>query len=309
MYHYVRDLPTTRFPRIKGLLTDAFRHQVDSLRTTYEMATLESALAFWRGDYVPTRDLCLLTFDDGLQDHYTDVLPILAERSVQGLFFLITASCEERRVVSAHKNHFLTAALGLETYRAAFLRRLREVSAGVDVSVDLAQVRRTYRWDSEEAGAFKYLLNFRLSAAMRDQVLDRLFHDHLGDETQFAQQLYVSWEQARQMQRSGMLMGGHSHNHMALATLSPEAQRKDLETCATLLRRQLDGQTVWPFSYPYGKAETFNGGTVQALRDNGFVCAFGTVPGATQPGDDVYALRRVDTKSLQSERLTTVAHA
>lgn len=86
-YHYVRDLPRTALPALKGLLTDDFRKQVDWLCERYEMATLESALAFWHGEYAPPRDLCLITFDDGLQEHYTDVLPILAERKIQGMFF------------------------------------------------------------------------------------------------------------------------------------------------------------------------------------------------------------------------------
>ena len=91
MYHYVRDLPNTRFPRIKAMLTDDFRAQVAQLKARYEMATLESALDFLGGTYRPARDLCLLTFDDGLRDHYTDVLPILAEEQIQGLFFIITS--------------------------------------------------------------------------------------------------------------------------------------------------------------------------------------------------------------------------
>src|SRR5689334_7596572 len=57
MYHYVRDLPRSRFPRIKGMLLAEFRAQVARLAEAYEMATLESALAFLHGDYLPKRDL------------------------------------------------------------------------------------------------------------------------------------------------------------------------------------------------------------------------------------------------------------
>src|SRR6266850_5047152 len=94
MYHYVRDLPGTRFPRIKGLMADDFRRQVAWLNERYEMATLESALALLAGSYQPKRDLCLLTFDDGLKDHYTEVLPLLAELRIEGLFFIITSCLE-----------------------------------------------------------------------------------------------------------------------------------------------------------------------------------------------------------------------
>ncbi len=46
MYHYVRDLPQTAYPRLKGMLLDDFRHQVTELATHFEMASLESSRRF-----------------------------------------------------------------------------------------------------------------------------------------------------------------------------------------------------------------------------------------------------------------------
>ena len=60
------------------------------------MATLESPRLSCNGAYRPARDLCLLTFDDGLKEHYRDVTPLLAECRVQGLFFVISGCVEER---------------------------------------------------------------------------------------------------------------------------------------------------------------------------------------------------------------------
>src|SRR6202042_1885838 len=40
MYHYVRNLPRTRFPQIKGMILDDFSRQVASLCEEFEMATL-----------------------------------------------------------------------------------------------------------------------------------------------------------------------------------------------------------------------------------------------------------------------------
>src|SRR4030095_477954 len=151
----------------------------------HEMASLESALAFLAGEFQPKRDLCLLTFDDGLKDHYTEVLPVLSEQGIEGLFFIIT-SCLEGRVVSVHKNHFLMAALEFDEYRQAFLKRLGELSPKTSTAVDSNRVQRTYRWDAPDVAAFKYLLNFCLEETLRDRVLDDLFAEYLGDEKTFA---------------------------------------------------------------------------------------------------------------------------
>jgi peptidoglycan/xylan/chitin deacetylase (PgdA/CDA1 family) len=297
MYHYVRDLPNTRFPRIKGLLADDFRQQVAWLNERHEMATLESALAFLAGEYRPKRDLCLLTFDDGLKDHYTEVLPALSELRIEGLFFIIT-SCLEGRVVSVHKNHFLMAALEFDEYRQAFLKRLSDLSPATSTQVDTKQVEHTYRWDAPEVAAFKYLLNFRLEETLRDRVLDDLFDEYLGDEKGFARDLYLSWDEARQMQACGMVLGGHSHSHVALATMDFDRQRADLETCTRMLHEQLAPQPFWPFSYPYGKTNSFSSLTIETIQELGFACAFATEVGDNRVGQNVFSIRRIDTKDI-----------
>ena len=298
MYHYIRDLPNTPFPQIQGLVTDAFRRQVEQLRTRYEMATLESAMAFWSGEYVPKRDLCLLTFDDGLKDHYSDALPILVESKIQGLFFIVTECVDSHTVSNVHKSHFLMAALGFTKYRQAFLDVLADLSPETDLSVDLPLAQRTYRWDIAAVASFKYLLNFLLSEELRESILDKLFREHLGDETSFARSLFLSWDQAKEMQAAGMVMGGHSHRHTALAAMTPEQQQTDLHTCASILKRRLNDQLSWPFSYPYGKSESFDQDTPRILQENGFACAFTSVSGGISPGDNVYTLRRIDTNSV-----------
>jgi peptidoglycan/xylan/chitin deacetylase (PgdA/CDA1 family) len=261
------------------------------------MATLESALAFLAGHYQPERSLCLLTFDDGLKDHYTEVLPFLSERRIQGLFFLIT-SCLEGRVASVHKNHFLMAALEFDESQQAFRHRLAELSPETSTEVDMKLVRRTYRWDAPEVAAFKYLLNFQLQAELRDQILDDLFLQYLGDQEAFASDLYLSWGEAQTMQANGMLVGGHSHSHVALATMEADRQRTDLKTCAVMLRDRLKPQSLWSFSYPYGKSNSFNSLTVDTIQDLGFGCAFATEVGNNNVGQDLFCIRRVDTKDI-----------
>lgn len=298
MYHYIRDLPNTPFPRIKGMCISDFRQQLTALQCHYEMATLESTLAFLQGRYTPRRDLCLLTFDDGLKEHYSEVTPLLGDCGVQGLFFVITSCVQEHRVASVHMNHFLMAALGFDAYRSAFLQRLKKLSpnAWISTEVDTAVAQRTYRWDSPEIASFKYLFNFVLDWQVRDQVLQALFAEELGAEEPFSGTLYFNWEEARQMQAAGMLIGGHSHQHRPLATLSAEELQWDLSACQRLLLEYLRPQSLWPFCYPYGKTDSFNAATVRELKQLRFACAFSTEVGTNVAGMDAFVLHRLDCK-------------
>jgi peptidoglycan/xylan/chitin deacetylase (PgdA/CDA1 family) len=299
-YHYVRDLPRTKFPQIKGMLTDDFREQVRMLPEVFEMATVSSALAFLNGSYRPKRDLCLMTFDDGLKEHYADVTPILAESGIQGVFFLITGCLEDHFVAPVHMNHFLTAGLGFERYRALFTQEVR--SRGFDerseTQIDSIVSARTYPLDTPAAARFKYLFNFVMPRAMRDGVVRDLFQKCIGVERDFARELYVSWAEAREMQQAGMSMGGHTHEHSPLATLGDEVLARDLVRCRELMEANLRPQEHWPFSYPYGKADSFDGRVVELLRQLGFHCSLCTEKGMNLPGADLFAIRRVDCKDI-----------
>ncbi len=301
MYHYVRDLPRTEFPRIKGMLTEDFQRQVDDLSSRYEMATIESALAFLRGEYHPKRDLCLLTFDDGLKDHYETATPILEEKGIQGLFFLITGCLAEKRVAPVHMNHFLMASLDFEDYRGRFLERLAERTGDAtgDSAIDAVTAERTYPLDEPGVARFKYLFNFKLDAATRDAIVGELFTETLGDEGAFADQLYVSWDESRAMQKSGMALGGHTHRHRPLSALEPAELVDDMARCRKLLLDNVEPQAAWPFSYPYGKRDSFTAQAIERLKAEGYDCSFTTEEGDNEPGADPFLIRRVDCKKAR----------
>jgi peptidoglycan/xylan/chitin deacetylase (PgdA/CDA1 family) len=302
-YHYVRDLPNTPFPKIKGLLLDDFRKQVKSCCAHYEMATLESALAYLAGQYTPKRNLCLLTFDDGLKEHFAEVTPILADHGVQGLFFPITSCAGGSTVAPVHMNHFLMATLDFDTYRGEFWEAVRAVAPdapdGRDAEADT--LARTYPWDNLETARFKYVFNFLLDPGLRDGVIASMFREHFGDEERFGRSLYVNWEEARAMQRAGMAIGGHSQRHRPLAALTGDALEGDIAECRRALSDNLREQERWPFCFPYGKKNSYSDEAIGVLKTRGFCCAFTTETTVNHPGQDLFTVGRADCRHAPVE--------
>jgi peptidoglycan/xylan/chitin deacetylase (PgdA/CDA1 family) len=308
MYHYVRDLSRTAFPRIKGMSCDGFYAQVEWLRAHFEMATLEAGIEFLQGRYRPKRDLCLLTFDDALKDHSKNVLPILSDRKIQGIFGIITGSVEEHTVAPVHMNHFLAASLDFAEYRSRFLAKLRETAPSVAavLRVDANEAQRSYPLDTREEAVFKFLVNFVVPGDLRDRVIRELFTEHLGAEEEFAKQLYMSWSEIRELQLNGMAIAGHTHQHRPLSALTPGELQKDIQTCRALLDRNIRSQGLFPFSYPYGKRNSYSTDVIGELRNAGFHCAFDTESGSNLTGCDLYALHRIDCNGA-TDRLRTGA--
>lgn len=298
MYHYVRNPEMTPYPGIKSIREEAFISQVDNLQKQYEFVDLEKMLDFLNGKYKPSKDLCVLTFDDGLHEHGGFVTDVLADRGIQGMFFIPTACIKDNIVLPVHQNHFLLASLDFDYYQKTFIENLHEYYPSLNLEVDKNKVAKTYRWDNEAVASFKYLINYILERPVRNHILSTVFASEFGDESSFAKELYVSWNTVVEMQNKGMIIGGHSHTHQVLAHLSDEEQANEIKSSSKLIREHTKLQHHYPFSYPFGKQTTFNNKTISLLKEYGFDCGFTTVVDDVMSGSDIYQISRVDTKDV-----------
>ena len=112
MYHYVRDLVHSRYPRIHGLQIELFREQVQFLKKNYNFVTVEQILDAYENNSV--RDLpehpVLLTFDDAYKDHFDFVFPYLEHEHIQGAFYAPVKAVTENTVLDVNKIHFILAS-------------------------------------------------------------------------------------------------------------------------------------------------------------------------------------------------------
>jgi peptidoglycan/xylan/chitin deacetylase (PgdA/CDA1 family) len=297
MYHYVRDVNNTPFPDIKGVSVDQFRRQVKLVRERFSTPPLEACLGFVRGEWDPGRDICILTFDDGLAEHHDTVAEILLSEGLPGVFFLPTAPLEDHEILAVHMNHFLLAYLGTGELR----RHFGSAAANLDIELphepSLDEVRSVYRWDDDETARFKFLVNHQLPADLSERILAHVFPDVLGSPEEFARDLYIDWDQARSMQAAGLTIGGHTHRHKAMSGLDPDAQRNDLAHSMSLLRSNL-GERPRCFAYPYGKPGTYDQYTIGHLEDLGYSCAFNTTSSNATAGTPLFEIPRIDPKDL-----------
>lgn len=101
---------------------------------------------------------------------------------------------------------------------------------------------------------------------------------------------YLSWGQVRMLDASGLItIASHTLNHLNLASLPPERQRLEIFEGKAQLESQL-GHPVRHFAYPYG---SYNGTTMQLVREAGFATAVSTLPGTFQGPSNLYSLYRV----------------
>jgi peptidoglycan/xylan/chitin deacetylase (PgdA/CDA1 family) len=278
--------------KLNGTSVEDLRAQLNELRTDFEIASIEASVDFLTGEYRPRRDLCLLTFDDSLKDHLQFALPVLLEQRIRGVFFLITSCVEERTVAPIHMHDLLISQMGADEYAERFRKTVLAIRPDAFSQGSVYDSRAIERLD--DAAGWPYVFHAPLDPEVRDSAIRQLFRTHVGSEEELAASLYLSWNDARQMQKAGMSMGGQAHQHKLLSTLTASELIADLECCRRLLARNLAIQPLLPFAYPGGRKESFHVRAVRKLRELGFGCAFSTESGDNRRGTDVFTIGRTE---------------
>ena len=288
MYHYVRD-PGDQAEAgtgIPGLPVAQFEAQLDWMTKQHALITWLDLQAHLLEQKPLPEAACLLTFDDGICDHYLNVFPVLQRRGLSGLFFALARQPGEGLTL-AHKIHFLLARLGLNELRNAIRRHL---TASEQVAYQQAEAKYQAQGYSE-VNVFKGVLQRDLSA-QANAWLSELFAEHIGVETRIAQEYFLTPQQISEMLAGGMHFGGHSRTHPWFDWIGDAQQAEEIKASASWLSTIESGP--WALAYPYGG---FNANSAQHLQAHGFSAAFTTRTQTTHT--DPMFIGRLDGEELK----------
>lgn len=291
MYHYVRDTGGTKFPGLHTRKLVEFDFQLDHLQSTSQVAALDALDE-------SSNLKALLTFDDGLKDHFLNAFPSLQKKDMLAAFFVSSLPLLNPVVLGVHKIQLLLGGQPLESLYQLLAselgeRRLREYEESNSLSADTA------RFDNRRTIVFKRLLQRDLEEPLRSEILDRIFsHFHAGEEGQISKDLYMSLDELRTLKAAGMVIGNHTVSHQWLGHLDPaEAKREVIECENTLIEEGLMDSALKTIAYPFGNStsrlETF-------LLESGYKYAFTTEAKRWDPSQfSAMAIPRLDTNDIQ----------
>ena len=300
-YHYVRDMESTRFPAMKALDLQDFDGQLDYIAANHNVCTVQSVTAWLMGREELPPSACVLTFDDGLIDHFTFVLPRLIERGFTGVFYPSSGPLVTGKVLDVHKIQFvLSSGTELRTVKNRVLELCEDyrVEFNIPSAQDLwGRHGKEAKFDSPERRFVKTLLQKELPAPVRSEITDRLFSEYVSaDEAGFSAELYMDRPQLKMMVEMGMEIGGHGENHFWLDRLTVAEQAKEIAASRRMVE-ELSGRAPrdWSFTYPHGG---YNDDTQALLQEAGCGLAFSIQTGTVALGDPQLKLNRLDTNDL-----------
>ena len=296
MYHYVRPVAQSDFPRLKGLELRDFISQLDHLQAEYSIiGPHDLRLAVTEAAPLPPRP-CLLTFDDGYADHYRHVFPVLAERGLSGLFFAPRSSLIGRRMLEVNKIQFTLASHSEPEALADDI----EVLLADEGIADIAALRAAHfapnRYDGPGVAYVKRLLQHVLPPDLRTLLTDQLFRRHVSsDDTAFAEELYLTPDQAREMRSAGMEFGGHGDLHLWHGEVTPQELAQEIEGASAALSAKGAPVEGGFYSYTFGSE---NKAVRTGVSTAGLKLGFTVQPDLWSIEGDPLMIARLDTNDL-----------
>ena len=306
MLHYIRSTSDKAFPYLKGCSVEQFSQFLDYISDQSSIIHPNDFFNFIldRNTKLP-KNAQLLTFDDGLQDHYRWVFPELKKRGLSALFFVSTGSLGRKKLLSIHKIHALYGAKGYPWLMKQFLQHYRQPGNEIaNITFLDPRAIKAYPYDDEVTAGFKYAINYLIDSGHVNAILDQILVNTF-DEKKLCEKLYMSAAEIQEMNDAGMVFGFHGHTHRPFSQLTPDELSSEMDNAISIFSELLPSIPKC-VSYPYGDKFSVTEENISILKSKGLHLGFmAEKMDNTNRSNENFYISRIDIVEWQK----TIAYA
>ncbi|MES2625736.1 MAG: polysaccharide deacetylase family protein [Pseudomonadota bacterium] len=277
-YHRIGNPDETPFdPNIYSCDEIHFAKQIAAIRDRFKIIQIKELLEIIASGRPLQEPMAMITFDDGYRGNYENAFPILLAEKVPGLFFLPTSyiSCD-------HIPWWDEVAWLIKNTKHQVIKL---PGSNQSVTVDPQNIKQTIR---------TVLTRIKNDSDLPLAEKIRHMRTACGCEMPLENSnLFMTWEQAAEMQQAGMEIGSHGHSHEILSHLSAEEQRSELMISKNLIEENIN-VPVEAIAYPVGGRPTYTEETCRIAKECGYKLGFTFVPGFNRnPASVPFELLRI----------------
>jgi peptidoglycan/xylan/chitin deacetylase (PgdA/CDA1 family) len=231
----------------------------------------------------------LLTCDDGLQNHRTEMLPILREEEVACLFFVTATSVNDSSAMLWYVELYLVLAQSRKSScrfqigKTAWDGPLGNSSQRRATWVEL--VNQLSRYDARHRTAW-------LRQALVELEVDAASGLLLTDMTARMRFALMTKADLQELTESGMSIGAHTVSHPLLSKQNSVLAEYEIGESRRVLEDAL-GVPIWCMAYPFGHSGSATQREFDLAKSAGYECAFRNVGGPVAAGSQLFALPRI----------------
>jgi peptidoglycan/xylan/chitin deacetylase (PgdA/CDA1 family) len=272
LYHHV--CPSNYNWCTKPLSPRSFERQMEYFCQNYEILSLDTLVQYLQqGGPLPEKAV-VITFDDGYKDNYLYAYPTLVKHGIPATIFLTTSHIGSSKLFWFNEVKYLVQSTPLNQLELDELGSY-PLRTEADRFRNSLIISRRLR---------------KLPEARKRELIAKLLNtcqidipDNLGEE------LFLSWDEVREMSEGGISFGAHTVTHPVLTNLPLEQARWEIAQSKKHIEEKL-GKEVTAFAYPFGP---FNAEIAGLVKESGFISAVTTEPELVNRKANPYELGRI----------------
>lgn len=263
-YHRVGDSSVTEFDEnVFSCNESNFEKHLSTIQSKFEIINMGTLIDIIDNDLKIDRPLAMITFDDGYIDNYKIAFPLLMKFGVNASFFLPTLYMGNRCIPWWDEIAWMIKNTSRKSVQLP--------DWPSPVSISISDFKNTTRL---------VLKNIKTSKTV--SIADKLVQLRELLECECPKsaldQLFMSWDNIREMYSAGMDIGSHTHSHQLLSHLNDENQLIELVKSRQIIEQQI-GAPVVSVAYPVGKDYTYSPETLGLCEKAGYKVAFSFING------------------------------
>lgn len=230
-YHIIRDNKVAHIENLYQYKNVAqFKNDLDVLSKNFSPITINDLI-----EKKPHTNSFLISFDDGLEEIYSVVFPILKERNLKAVFFINPVFVDNNEGLYKHYISIIISDLKKANYPK---EHLDKISSILDFS---------YISNEDFINKFK-----SIKFSQRSKITDVLNLLNIDIQKYLeTHKPYISKEQIKEMVDNGFYFGGHTMSHPPLEQLTFEEQKKEIIDSIDWIKNNFDinySLFAFPFS-------------------------------------------------------------
>ena len=252
-YHYIRSDTHNLFPRIIGTKEQEFKDQIKMIKNNFEIISLHDVekFSYENLQFNNEKYKMLITFDDGLSDHY-NAAKILASNEIKATFFIPTCIIKETLPANPMIIHYGIAIYGLEKFLQVYENALKHFQYNDEFHLGYnPENDNVWKKIQELKLIFKYKLDYIKSRKVLLYIYENLL---LNDYPDIIKKIHLDKDEIREMIEMGHSIGVHTHTHISVSATS--LNENEFYNEMILPKKYLETEfntSVNAISYPFGE--------------------------------------------------------
>jgi peptidoglycan/xylan/chitin deacetylase (PgdA/CDA1 family) len=282
-YHRINDIHQDAFYTFRPNVSaarDGFAQQMEYVKANYNLIKCEQLAAWLKGKFELPPHAALVTFDDGYYDNLANAYPVLRALSIPAIIFLTTDFIGAK--IPLYWD-YVAYCFSQTEKDSVYLPIVGSVSWSTEEERDIV----LSNWVNE-LKAIPDVEKREIVSGLANLLNVTISEDAFSD-------LYLDWDQVRQLNQDGIEFGSHTMGHPILTRVDLAQVEAELMKSKKKIEDEI-GSAVFAFAYPNGQKDDFSPEIINLVQKSGMEIAFSLLPGPTWYSTvrkNPFAIRRI----------------